>query len=95
MSSKAQSKDASFTESLFVCGSSHLEVFCYKKVYLEISQNSQENTCANVYFLIKLQFRSTRKNPFHTFHPSLKIKLMDHVIFLNELTVIYKPIMNH
>ena len=26
-----------------------------KKVFLEISQNSQENTCAIVYFLIKLQ----------------------------------------
>ena len=26
-----------------------------KKVFLEISQNSQENTCANVSFLIKLQ----------------------------------------
>ena len=26
-----------------------------KKVFLEISQNSQENTCARVYFLIKLQ----------------------------------------
>ena len=26
-----------------------------KKVFLEISQNSQENTCARVFFLIKLQ----------------------------------------
>ena len=26
-----------------------------KKVFLEISQNSQENTCAEVSFLIKLQ----------------------------------------
>ena len=26
-----------------------------KKVLLEISQNSQENTCARVFFLIKLQ----------------------------------------
>ena len=26
-----------------------------KKVFLEISQNSQENTCAKVAFLIKLQ----------------------------------------
>ena len=26
-----------------------------KKVFLEISQNSQENTCARVCFLIKLQ----------------------------------------
>ena len=26
-----------------------------KKVFLKISQNSQENTCAQVFFLIKLQ----------------------------------------
>ena len=26
-----------------------------KKMFLEISQNSQENTCARVFFLIKLQ----------------------------------------
>ena len=31
------------------------EVFYVKKVFLEISQNSQENTCARVCFLIKLQ----------------------------------------
>ena len=30
------------------------EVFC-KKVFLEISQNSQKNTCARAYFLIKLK----------------------------------------
>ena len=30
------------------------DVFC-KKVFLEISQNSQKNTCARVSFLIKLQ----------------------------------------
>ena len=30
-----------------------LEVCCKKKVFLEISQISQENTCARVYFLIK------------------------------------------
>ena len=26
-----------------------------KKMFLELSQNSQENTCASVFFLIKLQ----------------------------------------
>ena len=31
------------------------EVFCERKVFLEISQNLQENTCARVSFLIKLQ----------------------------------------
>ena len=34
--------------------SSRPEMF-FKKVFLEISQNSQKNTCARVYFLIKLQ----------------------------------------
>ena len=34
--------------------SSRLELF-YKKVFLEISENSQENACARVTFLIKLQ----------------------------------------
>ena len=34
--------------------SSHPEVFC-KKVFLEISQNSQENKCARGSFLIMLQ----------------------------------------
>ena len=29
--------------------------YSVKKVFLEISQNSQENTCAKVSFLIKLQ----------------------------------------
>ena len=32
----------------------------YKKVFLEISQNSQGNTCAKVSFLIKLQAWGTR-----------------------------------
>ena len=31
----------------------------WKKVFLEISQNSQENTCARVSFLIKLQASGT------------------------------------
>ena len=29
--------------------------YSVKKVFLKISQNSQENTCARVFFLIKLQ----------------------------------------
>ena len=31
------------------------EVFCKNKVFLEILQNFQENICAKVSFLIKLQ----------------------------------------
>ena len=30
-------------------------VFLWKKVFLEVSQNSQENTCGIVSFLLKLQ----------------------------------------
>ena len=37
-----------------------------KKVFLEIPQNSQENTCARASFLIKLQVFS--KNTFFTEH---------------------------
>ena len=43
-----------------------------KKVFLEISQNSQENTCARVSFLIKLQASGLRthfsKNTFFKEH---------------------------
>ena len=35
--------------------SSRPDVLCKKKVFLEISQNSQESTCARVSFLIKLK----------------------------------------
>ena len=35
--------------------SSRPEVLCKIKVFLEISQNSKENTCARVSLLIKLQ----------------------------------------
>ena len=45
----------------------------WKKVLLEISQNSQESTCARVFFLIKLQdffgeFCKISKNTFFTEH---------------------------
>ena len=38
-----------------------------EKVFLEISQNSQENTCAKVYFLINLQAikKETLAQVFH------------------------------
>ena len=36
-----------------------------KKLFLEVSQNSQENTCASVSFLIKLQAKFLR-TPFLT-----------------------------
>ena len=43
-----------------------------KKVFLEISQNSQENTCARVSFLIKLQARPStllKKRLWHRCFP--------------------------
>ena len=42
----------------------------YKEVFLEISQNSQENTYARVSFLMKLQaeFREISKKTFFTEH---------------------------
>ena len=41
----------------------------YKKVFLEISQNSQENTCARVPFLIKLQAPKFLRNLFYRTPP--------------------------
>ena len=43
------------------------QICSVKKVFLEISQNSQENTCARVSFLIKLQDSGLR-TPFFTEH---------------------------
>ena len=42
----------------------------YKKVFLEISQNSQENTFARVSFLVKLQvnFAKFLRTPFFAEH---------------------------
>ena len=37
-----------------LCRSSRPEVFC-ETLFLNVSQNSQENTCVRVSFLIKLQ----------------------------------------
>ena len=43
-------------KSTFLCDSEAVIQRCYvKKVFLEISQTSQENTCARVSFLIKWQ----------------------------------------
>ena len=43
-----------FFTSIFSSRSSCSEVFCKKKAFLKLWQNSQENTSAIVYFLIKL-----------------------------------------
>ena len=53
--SVAYKKTGSFLSLVHTsAGSSRPEVF-WKKVFLELSQNSQENTCAGASFLIKLQ----------------------------------------
>ena len=56
------SKEHHMEKNVFFIGRcSHPEMFCKKKVFLKISQNSQENTCARVSFLIKLQFSFIKK----------------------------------
>ena len=40
-----------------------------KKMFLEIPQNSQENTCARVSFLIKLPATSLKRRPLHKYFP--------------------------
>ena len=47
---------------------SRSEVFC-KKLLLKISQNSQENTCARVSFLIKLQVLLLKKRLWYRCFP--------------------------
>ena len=63
---------------------------CYvKKVFLEISQNSQENTCARVSFLIKLaqvfscEFCEISKNTF--FQRTPLVATSDSMSFVNKL----------
>ena len=47
---------------LFLCSEAVAQRCSVKKVFLEISQNSQENTCARVSFLIKFQAKTTACN---------------------------------
>ena len=48
-------KDRAFWKNKFISQEAVVQRCSVKKVFLEISQNSQENTCARVSFLIKLQ----------------------------------------
>ena len=55
-----------------------------KKVFLEISQNSQENTCASVSFLIKLQAVPAtllKKRPWHRCFPVNFLKFLQEHLF--------------
>ena len=47
-----------------------------KKVFLEISQNSQENTCARVSFLIKLQAAATASYMRHPVTAGINLFLL-------------------
>ena len=53
MNQKIESKI--FLCKIFEISEAPPEVFCKKKVFLKILRNSQENVCARVSFLIKLQ----------------------------------------
>ena len=54
-----ESFNSLFESNCYKGRSSRPDVFC-KKLFLEISQNSQENTCARVSFLTKLQASGLR-----------------------------------
>ena len=62
-----------------------------KKVFLEISQNSQENTCARVSFLIKLQASGLspttllKKRLWHRCFPVNFVKFLRTLFFTNHL----------
>ena len=51
----------SFSNSVLYCQKQTTEVFCYKRLLLEISKNSQGNICARDSFLIKLQGNFIKK----------------------------------
>ena len=46
-----------------------------KKVFLEISQNSQENACARIFFLLKLQAYEISKNTFSYRTPPVAVSI--------------------
>ena len=49
--------DLTIIDVYFLCPEEVVQRCSVKKVFLEISKNSQENTCPRVSFLIKLQAR--------------------------------------
>ena len=71
----------------YMTRSSRPDVFC-EKVFLEISQNSQENTCARVSFLIKLQAPPaalSKKRPWHRRFPVKFSKFLKTPFFTEHL----------
>ena len=59
------------TMEIFASEAATRGVLC-KKVFLQISQNSQENTCARVSFLIKFKKRDIKKNLLKKSKKSIK-----------------------
>ena len=56
--------------------------YSVKKAFLEISQNSQENTCARVSFLIKLQAWPTTFLTEHLWWLLLRILLLTAAVYV-------------
>ena len=56
-----------------------------KMVFLEILQNSQENTCAGVSFLIKLRARGLRKRLWHRCFPVNFAKFLRTPLIIEQL----------
>ena len=62
----------------------------WEKVFLEISQNSQENNCARFSFLIKLPARGLFKETFFTEHLFYRAPLGDCFCpFMLSLIILY------
>ena len=66
--------------------SSHPDVFC-KKVFLEISQNSQENTCASLFFKKVAGRPATllKKRLWHSCFPVNFVKFPSTPFFIEHL----------
>ena len=62
-----------------------------ERVFLQIARNSQENNCARVSFLIKLQTRFVillKKSLWHRFFPVNLVKFL-RISFLQNTSVLY------
>ena len=65
---KSTSEELLLMRSVFLQSPGVARSFSVKKVFLEISQNSLENTCARVSFLINLTVTVTFQLKFHGYH---------------------------
>ena len=64
-----------FNTAVFISRSSHGRC-SVEKVFLEISQNSQENTCARASFLIKLQASDLRWLLLYFWTPKFRFRYL-------------------